>query len=152
MENTRIPLHHVHEALGARIIPFGGFEMPVRYSSDKEEHLAVRNGVGVFDVSHMGEFLVEGPHALALIQKVTSNDAAKLIDGQAQYSCLPNYEGGIVDDLIVYRFNIEKYLLVVFRQTMIWRPLYPMSQKIIASLQYKDPKLWTYCNPSQKLI
>ena len=113
MENTRIPLHHVHEALGARIIPFGGFEMPVRYSSDKEEHLAVRNGVGVFDVSHMGEFLVEGPHALALIQKVTSNDAAKLIDGQAQYSCLPNHEGGIVDDLIVYRFNIEKYLLVV---------------------------------------
>ena len=113
MENTRIPLHHVHEALGARIIPFGGFEMPVRYSSDKEEHLAVRNGVGVFDVSHMGEFLIEGPHALALIQKVTSNDAAKLIDGQAQYSCLPNYEGGIVDDLIVYRFNIEKYLLVV---------------------------------------
>ena len=113
MENTRIPLHHVHEALGARIIPFGGFEMPVRYSSDKEEHLAVRNGVGVFDVSHMGEFLVEGPHALALIQKVTSNDAAKLIDGQAQYSCLPNHKGGIVDDLIVYRFNTEKYLLVV---------------------------------------
>jgi aminomethyltransferase len=113
MENTRIPLHHVHEALGARIIPFGGFEMPVRYSSDKEEHLAVRNGVGVFDVSHMGEFLIEGPHALALIQKVTSNDAAKLIDGQAQYSCLPNHEGGIVDDLIVYRFNTEKYLLVV---------------------------------------
>ena len=113
MENTRIPLHHVHEALGARIIPFGGFEMPVRYSSDKEEHLAVRNGVGVFDVSHMGEFLVEGPHALELIQKVTSNDAAKLIDGQAQYSCLPNHEGGIVDDLIVYRFNTEKYLLVV---------------------------------------
>ena len=113
MENTRIPLHHVHEALGARIIPFGGFEMPVRYSSDKEEHLAVRNGVGVFDVSHMGEFLIEGPHALALIQKVTSNDAAKLIDGQAQYSCLPNHKGGIVDDLIVYRFNTEKYLLVV---------------------------------------
>ncbi|MDC1234615.1 glycine cleavage system aminomethyltransferase GcvT [Cyclobacteriaceae bacterium] len=113
MENIRIPLHHVHEALGAKIIPFGGFEMPVRYSSDKEEHLSVRNGVGVFDVSHMGEFLVEGPHALALIQKVTSNDAAKLIDGQAQYSCLPNHEGGIVDDLIVYRFNTEKYLLVV---------------------------------------
>ena len=113
MENIRIPLHHVHEALGAKIIPFGGFEMPVRYSSDKEEHLSVRNGVGVFDVSHMGEFLVEGPYALTLIQKVTSNDAAKLIDGQAQYSCLPNYEGGIVDDLIVYRFNIEKYLLVV---------------------------------------
>ena len=87
--------------------------MPVRYSSDKEEHLTVRNGVGVFDVSHMGEFLVEGPHALKLIQKVTSNDASKLIDGQAQYSCFPNNEGGIVDDLIVYKFNAEKYLLVV---------------------------------------
>ena len=113
MENIRIPLHEVHKALGARIIPFGGFEMPVRYSSDKEEHLAVRNGVGVFDVSHMGEFLVEGPNALELIQKITSNDAAKLIDGQAQYSCLPNNEGGIVDDLIVYKFSLEKYMLVV---------------------------------------
>ena len=81
MENIRIPLHHVHESLGAKIIPFSGFEMPVRYSSDKEEHLTVRNGVGVFDVSHMGEFLVEGPNALELIQKVTSNDASKLIDG-----------------------------------------------------------------------
>ena len=113
MENIRIPLHHVHESLGAKIIPFGGFEMPVRYSSDKEEHLAVRNSVGIFDVSHMGEFLVEGPHALELIQKVTSNDAAKLVGGQAQYSCFPNNEGGIVDDLIVYKFNAEKYLLVV---------------------------------------
>ena len=113
MENIRIPLHHVHESLGAKIIPFGGFEMPVRYSSDREEHLTVRNGVGVFDVSHMGEFLVEGPHALELIQKVTSNDASALIDGQAQYSYLPNKVGGIVDDLIVYKFNTEKYLLVV---------------------------------------
>ena len=113
MENIRIPLHHVHESLGAKIIPFGGFEMPVRYSSDKEEHLAVRNSVGIFDVSHMGEFLVEGPHALELIQKVTSNDAAKLVGGQAQYSYFPNNEGGIVDDLIVYKFNAEKYLLVV---------------------------------------
>ena len=113
MENIRIPLHHVHESLGAKIIPFGGFEMPVRYSSDREEHLTVRNGVGVFDVSHMGEFLVEGPHALELIQKVTSNDASELIDGQAQYSYFPNKVGGIVDDLIVYKFNTEKYLLVV---------------------------------------
>ena len=111
MENIRIPLHHVHESLGAKIIPFGGFEMPVRYSSDREEHLTVRNGVGVFDVSHMGEFLVEGPHALELIQKVTSNDASALIDGQAQYSYLPNKVGGIVDDLIVYKFNTEKYFM-----------------------------------------
>ena len=87
--------------------------MPVRYSSDKEEHHTVRNGVGVFDVSHMGEFTVKGPHALSLIQKVTSNDASKLVDGQAQYSCFPNDTGGIVDDLIVYRFSEEDYMLVV---------------------------------------
>ena len=110
---NKIPLHDLHVALGAKIVPFAGFEMPVRYTSDKEEHLCVRNDVGVFDVSHMGEFMIEGPEALNLIQKVTSNDAAKLVDGQAQYSCLPNDKGGIVDDLIVYRFSAEKYLLVV---------------------------------------
>jgi aminomethyltransferase len=87
--------------------------MPVRYSSDIEEHMAVRNGVGVFDVSHMGEFTIKGPHALDLIQRVTSNDASKLIDGQAQYSCLPNDRGGIVDDLIVYKIKDNDYLLVV---------------------------------------
>lgn len=113
METKRIPLHHIHEKLGAKIIPFAGFDMPVRYTSDKEEHFTVREGVGVFDVSHMGEFTVKGPNALALIQKVTSNDASKLIDGQAQYSCLPNESGGIVDDLIVYRFAEDDYMLVV---------------------------------------
>lgn len=95
------------------MVPFAGFNMPVRYSSDIEEHMTVRNGVGVFDVSHMGEFTVKGPKALDLIQRVTSNDAAKLVDGQAQYSCLPNEKGGIVDDLIVYKFKDEDYLLVV---------------------------------------
>ena len=95
------------------MVPFAGYEMPVRYSSDKEEHLRVRNGVGIFDVSHMGEFLVEGPEALELIQRVTSNDASKIVDNQAQYSCFPNEQGGIVDDLIVYRFDAEHYLLVV---------------------------------------
>ncbi len=95
------------------MVPFAGFNMPVRYSSDKEEHLTVRQGVGVFDVSHMGEFIIEGPSAINLIQKVTSNDASTLVDGQAQYSCFPNDKGGIVDDLIVYRHNGEKYMLVV---------------------------------------
>ncbi len=95
------------------MVPFAGFNMPVRYSSDIEEHNTVRNGVGIFDVSHMGEFLVSGPNALSLIQKVTSNDASKLDIGKAQYSCLPNDKGGIVDDLLVYKIKEEEYLLVV---------------------------------------
>ena len=95
------------------MVPFAGYNMPVRYSSDIEEHMTVRKGVGVFDVSHMGEFLVQGPEALDLIQRVTSNDATKLIDGQAQYSCLPNETGGIVDDLLVYKFRDAEYMLVV---------------------------------------
>ncbi|TDQ18415.1 aminomethyltransferase [Algoriphagus boseongensis] len=109
----KIALNDLHVSLGGKMVPFAGFNMPVRYSSDNEEHLCVRNGVGVFDVSHMGEFFVEGPHALELIQKVTSNDASKLVVGQAQYSCFPNETGGIVDDLIVYKFSDEKYMLVV---------------------------------------
>jgi len=95
------------------MVPFAGFNMPVRYSSDIEEHMTVRKGVGVFDVSHMGEFTLKGPDALDLIQRVTSNDASKLVDGQAQYSCLPNKIGGIVDDLIVYKIKDNDYLLVV---------------------------------------
>ena len=95
------------------MVPFAGYNMPVRYSSDIEEHMTVRNGVGVFDVSHMGEFTLKGSFALDLIQRVTSNDASKLIDGQAQYSCLPNETGGIVDDLIVYKIKDNDYLLVV---------------------------------------
>lgn len=113
MEIKQVPLQHVHEKLGAKMVPFAGFNMPVRYSSDIEEHMTVRNGVGVFDVSHMGEFTIKGQHALDLIQRVTSNDASKLIDGQAQYSCLPNETGGIVDDLIVYKIKENDYLLVV---------------------------------------
>ena len=108
-----IPLNDLHAALGGKMVPFAGYMMPVRYSSDMEEHLCVRQGVGVFDVSHMGEFFVEGPQALALIQKVTSNDASTLVIGQAQYSCYPNEVGGIVDDLIVYKMAEEKYMLVV---------------------------------------
>ncbi|MCC6372546.1 MAG: glycine cleavage system aminomethyltransferase GcvT [Bacteroidia bacterium] len=106
-------LSNKHISLGAKMVPFAGFNMPVSYTGLNEEHLAVRNSVGVFDVSHMGEFILNGPKALELIQKVTSNDAAVLTDGKAQYSCLPNNTGGIVDDLIVYRINAESYLLVV---------------------------------------
>ncbi|NCT08760.1 MAG: glycine cleavage system aminomethyltransferase GcvT [Flavobacteriia bacterium] len=108
-----IALHSIHEALGAKIVPFAGFQMPVQYEGVTIEHHTVRNSVGVFDVSHMGEFLVEGEHALALIQKVTSNDASKLAIGDAQYSCFPNENGGIVDDLICYRIKENTYMLVV---------------------------------------
>ena len=111
MKNTA--LTHVHEALGAKLVPFAGYMMPVQYEGVNIEHETVRNSVGVFDVSHMGEFLITGPNALSLIQKVCSNDAAKLFDGKAQYSCIPNDSGGIVDDLIIYRLNEEKYVLVV---------------------------------------
>lgn len=95
------------------MVPFAGFEMPVRYSSDLDEHHTVRNGVGVFDVSHMGEFVLRGPNALALIQKVSANDASVLTDGKVQYSYLPNASGGVVDDLLVYRFSEDEYYLVV---------------------------------------
>ena len=103
----------VHQSLGAKMVPFAGYLMPVSYAGVNAEHECVRNGVGVFDVSHMGEFLVEGPNALALVQKACSNDASKLVVGKAQYSCMPNAGGGIVDDLIVYRVKEETYLLVV---------------------------------------
>ncbi|GAB1855647.1 glycine cleavage system aminomethyltransferase GcvT [Flavobacteriaceae bacterium MHTCC 0001] len=106
-------LHDTHVSLGAKMVPFAGFNMPVQYEGVNIEHDTVRNAVGVFDVSHMGEFLIEGPNALALIQKVSSNDASKLTVGKAQYSCLPNDNGGIVDDLIIYRVKEDTYLLVV---------------------------------------
>lgn len=108
-----VPLHQLHIRLGAKMVPFAGFEMPVRYSSDLDEHHTVRNAVGVFDVSHMGEFSVKGPGALALVQKVTSNDATALYDGKVQYGYLPNATGGVVDDLLVYRIAEDDYFLVV---------------------------------------
>lgn len=111
MKNTA--LTQIHESLGAKMVPFAGYNMPVQYEGVNIEHETVRNGVGVFDVSHMGEFILKGENALALIQKVTSNDASKLVDGKAQYSCLPNNEGGIVDDLIVYKIADNHYMLVV---------------------------------------
>src|ERR1700761_634163 len=112
MKNT--PFTQMHIDLGAKMAEFAGYNMPIVYSSITEEHKAVRNSAGVFDVSHMGEFRLKGPKAIDLIQRVTSNDAAKLTDGKAQYSCLPNDNGGIVDDLLVYCIEQDKtYMLVV---------------------------------------
>ncbi len=108
-----IALHNIHEKLGAKMVPFAGYNMPVQYEGINVEHETVRNGVGVFDVSHMGEFLIEGANALSLIQNITSNDASVLEINDAQYSCMPNDKGGIVDDLIVYRIKEFTYLLVV---------------------------------------
>lgn len=106
-------LTETHRQLGAKIVPFAGYEMPVSYTGVNEEHETVRQHLGVFDVSHMGEFFVEGKEALHLIQKLTTNDASKLVDGQAQYTCMPNATGGIVDDLIIYKFHDEKFMMVV---------------------------------------
>ncbi len=103
----------IHHQLNAKMVPFAGYLMPVQYSGLMDEHETVRKALGVFDVSHMGEFMVSGKGALELIQFVTSNDASKLVDGKVQYSCLPNDKGGIVDDLLVYRLGDELYMLVV---------------------------------------
>ncbi len=111
MKNTALTQTHI--TLGAKMVPFAGYNMPVSYSGLNDEHANVRNAVGVFDVSHMGEFILKGDNALKLIQKVTSNDASVLTDGKAQYSCLPNEKGGIVDDLLVYRIDEKTYMLVV---------------------------------------
>src|ERR1700710_2940817 len=111
MKNTG--LTHKHIELGAKMVPFAGYNMPVQYAGINAEHETVRKGVGVFDVSHMGEFILKGDKALGLIQRVTSNDASKLYDGKVQYSCLPNEDGGIVDDLLVYRIDDTTYMLVV---------------------------------------
>ena len=111
MKNTALTDKHI--ALGAKMVPFAGYNMPVQYEGINVEHATVRNAVGVFDVSHMGEFILKGENALDLIQRVTSNDASKLYDGKVQYSCFPNENGGIVDDLLVYRMDEKSYMLVV---------------------------------------
>jgi aminomethyltransferase len=111
MNNTA--LTNTHIALGAKMVPFAGYNMPVQYVGINAEHETVRKAVGVFDVSHMGEFILKGEGALDLIQKVCSNDASKLYDGKVQYACLPNEQGGIVDDLLVYRMDEKTYMLVV---------------------------------------
>ncbi|MBL4577161.1 MAG: glycine cleavage system aminomethyltransferase GcvT [Flavobacteriales bacterium] len=106
-------LTQIHEALGAKMVPFAGYNMPVSYAGIKAEHLTVRNGVGVFDVSHMGEFILKGEDALDLVQRVTSNDASKLVEGKVQYSYFPNATGGIVDDLLVYKLDGDAFMMVV---------------------------------------
>lgn len=111
MKNTALTDKHI--SLGAKMVPFAGYNMPVQYEGVNAEHEIVREGVGVFDVSHMGEFFLTGPGALDLIQKVTTNDASALTDGRAQYSCMPNGKGGIVDDLIIYKISDNNYMLVV---------------------------------------
>lgn len=111
MKNTA--LTNIHISLGAKMVPFAGYNMPVQYEGINAEHDTVRKAVGVFDVSHMGEFILKGENALDLIQRVTTNDASKLYDGKVQYSCLPNEDGGIVDDLLVYRIDDKTYMLVV---------------------------------------
>jgi len=111
MKNT--PFASIHQAAGAKMVPFAGYNMPVEYTGINDEHITVREKAGVFDVSHMGEFFVTGPNALDYLQYITSNDVTALFDGKVQYSCFPNGKGGIVDDLLVYRYNHDKYLLVV---------------------------------------
>jgi aminomethyltransferase len=111
MKNTAFT--KFHEAMGAKMVPFAGYYMPLQYEGVNAEHETVRKGIGVFDVSHMGEFWVKGPKALDFVQKVTSNDASVLVPGKVQYSCFPNGKGGIVDDLLVYKVDDETYLLVV---------------------------------------
>ena len=130
-------LTSTHKALGAKMVPFAGYNMPVSYEGVNLEHETVRNGVGVFDVSHMGEFLIEGPKALDLVQKVTSNDASKLTVGKAQYSYLPNETGGIVDDLIVYRVKEQVYLLVVNASNIEkdWKHIEKYNAKIGAAMR-----------------
>ncbi|MBK8847777.1 MAG: glycine cleavage system aminomethyltransferase GcvT [Bacteroidetes bacterium] len=111
MKNTAFT--DIHISLGAKMVPFAGYNMPVQYEGINAEHLAVRNSVGIFDVSHMGEFILKGEHAFDLLQYATSNDVSKLEDGKVQYSCLPNAMGGIVDDLLVYRIDSKTYMVVV---------------------------------------
>ncbi|WP_417013543.1 glycine cleavage system aminomethyltransferase GcvT [Alistipes sp.] len=107
------PFHKHHIAAGAKMAPFAGYDMPIEFTGINDEHLTVRQGAGVFDVSHMGEIWVKGPRALDLLQRITTNDAARLFPGKVQYSCMPNGQGGIVDDILVYKFSDEKYMLCV---------------------------------------
>jgi len=134
---------HFHEKLGAKMVPFAGYNMPVEFSGVNDEHVTVRNSVGVFDVSHMGEFWVKGPKAFQLVQRVTSNDVAKLSPGKIQYSCFPNGEGGIVDDILVYHYEPEKYLLVVNASNIDkdWAWINKQNETIGAELENASDKI-----------
>ena len=135
MEN-KTALYDKHVEMGAKMVPFAGFLMPVQYSGVTEEHFAVRENAGLFDVSHMGQFFVEGPKALDLLQYVTTNDVRALENGKAQYSCLPNGNGGIVDDLIVYKMEDEKYFVVVNASNIDkdWNHIQKYNEKIGAQM------------------
>ena len=138
----KTPLYHSHIALGAKMVPFAGFEMPVQYTGVVREHHAVRNQSGLFDISHMGEFLVSGPQAIGLIQHVFSNDIERLNVGQAQYGYMPNEKGGIIDDLLVYRIQKHSYLLVVNAANIEkdWNWLVNHNKVFGASLQNQSDK------------
>lgn len=133
-------LNHVHRALGAKMVPFAGYDMPVLYKNLIQEHHAVRNAVGVFDVSHMGEVFITGDKAFDLVQYMTSNDVSALSDGRVQYSCMPNDQGGIVDDLLVYRFAADRYFLVInasnIEKDLAW--MHKQNEKIGATIENKS--------------
>lgn len=133
-------LNHVHRALGAKMVPFAGYDMPVLYKNLIQEHHAVRNAVGVFDVSHMGEVFITGDKAFDLVQYMTSNDVSALSDGRVQYSCMPNDQGGIVDDLLVYRFAADKYFLVInasnIEKDLAW--MHKQNEKFGATIENKS--------------
>jgi aminomethyltransferase len=143
MENTEMKLtalNHVHRALGAKMVPFAGYDMPVLYKNLIQEHHAVRNAVGVFDVSHMGEVFITGDKAFDLVQYMTSNDVSALSDGRVQYSCMPNDQGGIVDDLLVYRFANDRYFLVInasnIEKDLAW--MHKQNEKFGATIENKS--------------
>lgn len=133
-------LNHVHRALGAKMVPFAGYDMPVLYKNLIQEHHAVRNAVGVFDVSHMGEVFITGDKAFDLVQYMTSNDVSALSDGRVQYSCMPNDQGGIVDDLLVYRFTADRYFLVInasnIEKDLAW--MHKQNEKFGATIENKS--------------
>ena len=133
-------LNHVHRALGAKMVPFAGYDMPVLYKNLIQEHHAVRNAVGIFDVSHMGEVIITGDKAFDLVQYMTSNDVSALSDGRVQYSCMPNDQGGIVDDLLVYRFANDRYFLVInasnIEKDLAW--MHKQNEKFGATIENKS--------------
>jgi len=133
----RTPFYAIHQQLGAKIVPFGGFEMPVQYAGIMEEHKAVRESVGVFDVSHMGEFTVKGKNAQAFLQMVTVNDVAKLGAGEAQYSAMCNDEGGIIDDLLVYKIQEDRFMVVV-NASNIDKDFAWMKQHLMPEVEFRD--------------
>ena len=138
----KTPFFDIHTQLGAKISLFAGYQMPIQYSGVKEEHLAIRNKLGVFDISHMGEFWVEGPNAIDLLQFICSNDISKLIPGKAQYNYMPNEGVGVIDDLIVYQLHAEKYLLVVNASNIEkdWSHILKQNQKFKAKLENASEK------------